>query len=101
MPPTKDGASTNALAVFSEIYYPKGWKAFVDGKEIEILRANYVLRALQLAPGEHKIEFRFEPQAYIIGNKVMMVSSIILLLAIAFGLFKIRKQSSIIPQQAA
>jgi len=94
-------AKSNSLAVFSEIYYPKGWKAFVDGKEIEILRANYVLRALQLAPGEHKIEFRFEPQAYIIGNKVMMVSSIILLLAIAFGLFKIRKQSSIIPQQAA
>ena len=83
----------NSLAVFSEIYYPEGWKAFVDGKEQEILRVNYVLRALELEAGDHQIEFRFEPASYYMGNKIMMVSSWILLLVLAFGLFAIWKQS--------
>jgi len=85
--------STASLAVFSEIYYPKGWKAFVDGNEQEILRANYVLRSLELIPGEHEIEFRFEPTSYLVGNKIMMVSSLILLLVVGFGIFQIWKQS--------
>lgn len=77
-----------SLAVFSEIYYPIGWKAMVDGEEQEIIRANYLLRALFLQPGEHTIEFQFEPSSYIVGNKIMMVASIILLLALAFGIFR-------------
>ena len=85
--------AANSLAVFSEIYYPKGWKAFVDGKEAEIVRANYILRALELSPGNHEIEFRFEPSSYYIGNKIMMVSSWILALVIAFGIFTLWKES--------
>ncbi|MEQ9593080.1 MAG: YfhO family protein, partial [Cyclobacteriaceae bacterium] len=73
-------SSVNGLAVFSEIYYPKGWKAFVDGEEVNILRVNYVLRALEIPAGNHQIEFRFEPKAYTMGNKVTMASSWILLL---------------------
>ncbi len=76
----------DGLAVFSEIYYPKGWKAFIDGNEVDILQANYVLRALEIPKGEHKIEFRFEPAAYYIGNNVMMVCSIILILLSVGGI---------------
>ncbi len=82
------------LAVFSEIYYPKGWKCMVDGKPTEIAEANYVLRAAVIPEGKHQVEFKFEPQSYYMGNKVSMASSILLLLAIGGYLvyiFKIKK----------
>lgn len=72
----------NGLAVFSEIYYPKGWHAFIDGKESEIIRANYVLRALHIPAGKHTVEFRFEPEAYTVGNKITMASSWLMLLIV-------------------
>jgi len=74
----------DGLAVFSEIYYPKGWYAFIDGKETEILRADYVLRALSVPAGKHLIEFKFEPKAYVVGNKVTSASGWAVVL-IAFG----------------
>ena len=74
--------SVNSFAVFSEIYYPKGWLATIDGKEVPILRANYVLRALEVPSGKHTIEFRFEPRPYVIGDKVTMASTWILLLVV-------------------
>ncbi len=72
----------NGLAVFSEIFYPKGWHAFIDGKEVSILRVNYVLRALEVPSGNHVIEFKFEPMPYIIGNKITMASSWVLVLVV-------------------
>lgn len=82
----------NGLAVFSEIYYPKGWIATIDGKEATILQANYVLRALEIPAGEHIVEFKFQPKVYTLGNKVMMGSSALLIgiLIVALGL-SIRK----------
>ena len=70
------------LAIFSEIHYPEGWHAFIDGKEQPILRANYVLRALEVPAGKHIIEFRFEPLPYVIGNRITQASSWILLLIV-------------------
>jgi hypothetical protein len=70
------------LAVFSEIFYPKGWKATIDGKEVPVLCADYVLRALEVPAGKHVIEFNFEPKPYVIGNKVSMASSWVLLLLV-------------------
>ena len=76
-----------ALAVFSEIYYPKGWVVTIDGEPAEMLRANYVLRAVEVPAGAHTVEFRFYPAAYQVGNKVMMASSILLLLVFAGSIF--------------
>ncbi len=75
-------SSTAGLAVFSEIYYPQGWKATIDGKNASILRVNYVLRALEIPSGKHRIEFRFEPRPYVVGDKITMASSWILLLVV-------------------
>ncbi len=77
-------AKTNnkQLAVFSEIYYSKGWKAFIDGEEKPHFRVNYVLRAMEIPAGEHTIAFKFEPQSYYLGNKISMASSILLLLMV-------------------
>jgi hypothetical protein len=78
----KFNSSQAGLILFSEIYYPKGWHAFVDGKETEILRANYVLRGLQVPAGEHVIEFKFEPKPYVVGNKITMASSWVVVLLV-------------------
>ncbi len=74
------------LAVFSEIYYPAGWNAYIDDNLVDILRVNYVLRALIVPAGNHKVEFRFEPQSYYLGNTIMLVSSIILIVMIIVGI---------------
>ena len=79
-------SAENGLAVFSELYYPKGWKAFVDGKETTILRADYVLRAVQIPAGKHVVEFKFEPAAYYTGNKITMISSWLMLLVLVGSL---------------
>ncbi len=79
--------SGSQLAVFSEIYYPKGWKSFIDGKEADHLQVDFVLRAMVIPSGKHEIEFKFEPASYYLGNKVTLASSILLLLAIGGYLY--------------
>ncbi|MEA3317450.1 MAG: YfhO family protein, partial [Bacteroidota bacterium] len=73
-------SKTEQLAVFSEIYYPKGWEAYIDGKAAKYVRANYILRAMIIPKGEHKIEWKFKPKSYFIGNKVSLATSSLLLL---------------------
>ncbi len=75
-------SAADGFAVFSEIYYEKGWKATIDGKETEILRANYILRALSIPAGKHLIEFTFKPDAFYVGNKVTQASSWIMMLVL-------------------
>ncbi|MFK7954197.1 MAG: hypothetical protein AB8B73_15210 [Ekhidna sp.] len=75
------------FGVFSEIYYADDWVATIDGQEIDILRANYVLRALEIPEGNHEIIFEFKPSTYFIGNTVTLVSSASILLIFLVGIF--------------
>lgn len=70
----------NGVAVFSEIYYPKGFKVTIDGNPVEMLRANYILRALEVPAGQHTIEFTFAPAIYKMGTVIMQICSILSLL---------------------
>lgn len=75
-------ATSEQLAVFSEIWYGpnKGWQAYLDGQPAEHIRANYLLRAMRVPAGKHKIEFRFDPPAFRTGKTVSMISSSLILL---------------------
>ncbi len=83
-------SSTNSdqLGVFSEIYYDKGWNAYLDGKEIPHFRVNYVLRAMKVPSGKHKIEFKFEPAVYRNGERIALAGSVLLILLFAGVAFK-------------
>lgn len=74
------------VVVFSEIYYP-GWTATVDGEEVELGRVNYILRALNVKPGNHKVELSFFPKSVDITETVAYVAYGILLLVILFLIF--------------
>ncbi|MDD2243810.1 MAG: YfhO family protein [Dysgonamonadaceae bacterium] len=78
-------AKKDELAVFSEIYYPKGWQITIDGKPTEMLRVNYTLRALVVPEGEHTIVFKFDPQSIKVTDTIAYISlGIMLLVAICF-----------------
>ncbi len=67
------------VAVFSEIYYPKGWKATIDGEPAEHFRTDYILRGMVIPAGSHEIVFEFKPESYYAGNKVSTLSSVVML----------------------
>ena len=80
-------ASRPQFAVFSEIYYKNGWKAYIDGKEAPIVKVNYVLRGLAVPAGKHDIKFEFKPQGYYKGKSITSIFSIVLLVVFAAGIF--------------
>jgi len=87
----KYSAKEEKLAVFSEIYYPAGWKSYIDGKESKYFRTNYVLRGMIVPAGDHEIKFTFKPASYIIGNKISLGSSLLLiLLTVGYFLYKFK-----------
>jgi hypothetical protein len=92
----ESNAGKEQLAVFSEIYYDKGWNAYIDGVESPYFRANYVLRAMIVPAGKHKIEFRFEPTVYKTGEKISLASSLLLVLLSlgALGFMATRKSKT-------
>ncbi len=92
----------NGLAVFSDIYYPLGWKATVDGKEVPIIRTDYVLRAIKVPAGKHTIEFVIsETPAQLKGGKLALVGSVLLTLLLLSGVyFTFFKKGGIQPTSA-
>jgi hypothetical protein len=78
-------APRDIIAVFSEIYYDKGWNMYIDGVQKPYFRANYVLRAAQLPMGNHKVEFKFEPKSYYVGEKISLAGSLLLLGFLGFA----------------
>jgi hypothetical protein len=82
----------NALVVFSEVYYKQGWKGFVDGKEVPVNRANYILRAMEVPEGKHTVELVFKPESYGRTSGLMAVSSGLILLVFVGGLVAIFKE---------
>ena len=88
----QSSTSKDQLAVFSEIYYDKGWNAYVDGILTPHFRVNYVLRGMIVPAGKHLVEFKFEPKVFAVGEKISLASSILLiLLVIGGGVWEIRK----------
>jgi hypothetical protein len=90
----KCSAREDKLAVFSEIYYPAGWKCYIDGKESKYFRADYTLRGMIIPAGDHEIKFIFRPRSYSIGNKVSLASSVLLFLLFAGYFFSRTKKKS-------
>ncbi len=86
-------AASEQLAVLSEIYYDKGWNAYLDGQLVPHMRVNYVLRAIRVPAGNHKIEFKFEPTVYITGERIALVGSLVLLVLFVAVSFKELKSS--------
>src|SRR5690606_38080889 len=74
------------VAVFSEMYYPNGWNAYIDGQLKEHFRVDYVLRGLVVPEGKHTIEFKFQPEIIQYGAKITLASSMILMVVFIVGL---------------
>lgn len=87
--------SKEVVAVFSEIYYNKGWKMYIDGVEKPYFRADYVLRAAKLEAGNHKLEFIFHPTSYYAGENISLAGSILLLAALGFGIYAENKKKPV------
>lgn len=84
---TLEGGS--AIAIFSEIYYDKGWQAYVDGKEVESFRANYILRAMVLPEGSHTVEWRFRAPNWTLAETMTLICSILIIFALAITIIRI------------
>jgi hypothetical protein len=83
------------FAVFSEMYYPNGWKATIDGVEAPIVNVNYVLRGLHIPSNSSQIEFRFEPEVIVKGSLLRWISFVIFLIVIiTLGYFQYFKKTS-------
>ncbi|GAA4097906.1 YfhO family protein [Mucilaginibacter panaciglaebae] len=97
----QSSSSGSQIAVFSEVYYDKGWKMYIDGQEAPYFRADYILRAAQIPLGNHKVEFIFHPASYYTGETISMVGSILLVLSLGFAGYIENKKKTTPPAKAA
>lgn len=91
----RSSAPRDVIAVFSEIYYDKGWNMYVDDVQKPYFRADYVLRAAQLPSGNHKVEFKFEPKSYYTGEKISLAGSILLIGFLGFACYTETKRKKV------
>ncbi|HQV99783.1 MAG TPA: YfhO family protein [Bacteroidia bacterium] len=84
----ESNSNSEQLAVFSEIYYDKGWNAYVDGKSVDYVRTNYVLRAMRIPAGKHQVEWKFEPTVVATGGKITLAGSLLLILFFVGVIYK-------------
>lgn len=87
--------ANEGFAVFSEMYYGKGWNASIDGKKIDHIRVNYVLRGLRIPAGKHAVEFKFEPEVIKTGSAITLISSAGMLLLLFGGIYFERKKKTL------
>ncbi|MEP7145982.1 MAG: hypothetical protein ABI792_03120 [bacterium] len=80
-------AGGNNLLVFSQIYLPFGWKAYLDGKETEFFKTDYFLRSIIIPQGKHSVSFRYEPSTYYTGKQISLGANILLTLIFVAGIF--------------
>jgi hypothetical protein len=83
----RSSASSPQFAVFSEIYYPYGWNAYIDDKPADYIRTDYTLRGLTIPAGKHTIKFVFEPSSYKKGTTITYIASWLIVLFVLGGLF--------------
>lgn len=87
----KSQSKTGQLAVFSEVYYPHGWKVFVDEKEVPYIKADYFLRAVHVPSGTHNIKMIFEPEVIEKGKWISLICFALFIGLSAFGIFWLNK----------
>ncbi|MFO8001838.1 MAG: YfhO family protein [Marinilabilia sp.] len=83
---------SDKIAVFSEIYYPAGWKVYIDGEEAGLKRVNYLLRGVMIPEGEHEVEFRFEPASVKKANVIAIIGGILIVLFAVFLVWRNRRK---------
>lgn len=85
------------FAVLSEVYYPLGWDAYIDGKKADYVKTDYVLRGMYVPAGNHEIEFRFEPKSYSTGRTITIIANLLVFLALIFSIgMAIRKRNEFV-----
>lgn len=89
----KASLSTPGVLVLTDSYYP-GWKVFVDGKEMKILQANHFFRGVELAAGDHVVEFKYEPLSFRIGSTISLSTLFLLTVISLFKIIRWRKRFS-------
>lgn len=85
-------ASADALMVMSEIYYEKGWQAYLDGKPVPHGRVNYLLRGMEVPAGKHEVKFEFRPESYYTGEVLALTGSILTVIGIGVCAFLMYRQ---------